>query len=99
MNKRTSAVWLLMMALASTAAVAKDKKIQIASDSSGLPAALVENIAATSAAMGVKEPLNISISGEGANRAAVVSGSSGASCKIKLSAGGSPTMMGVSGNK
>ncbi len=96
MNKHTGAVWLLMVALASTAAVAKDKKIQIASDSSGLPATLVENIAATSAAMGVKEPLHISSSGEGASRAAVVSGSTGTSCKIKLSAGDSPTIMGVS---
>lgn len=97
MNKRTGTVFLTVLSLAlSPMAVSKEKSINIAEDTSGLPAALSENLARTSLSMGVKEPVNIRSSNEGGNRYAVVSGSSSTSCKIKLSKDDQPKILGVS---
>ncbi len=93
MNKRTTTALLTMLVLAaSTGVQAKEKKINIKENSSGLPAALSDSIAQTSVSMGVKEPISISRSGD----SAVVSGSTGTVCRIKLSSGDNPNIMGIS---
>jgi hypothetical protein len=93
MNKRTTTALLTMLVLAASAGVqAKEKKINIKENSSGLPAALSDSIAQTSVSMGVKEPISISRSGD----SAVVSGSTGTVCRIKLSSGDNPNIMGIS---
>ena len=70
--------------------------VKIGNDSSGLPPELVQNLAQTSKSMGVKEPLNISTRSEGGVRYAVVSGTSGTTCRIKLSNGNPPAVLGLS---
>ena len=91
MNKRTTTALLTMLVLAASAGV-QEKKINIKENTSGLPAALSDSIAQTSVSMGVKEPLTISRSGD----SAVVSGSTSTSCRIKLSQGANPNIMGIS---
>lgn len=84
---------LVSTSLLLTQAWAND--VQIAADSSGLPADMVQNFAASAKSMGVKEPMNVSISNEG-GRYAVISGSSATTCRIKLSGSNPPAMLGIS---
>lgn len=60
--------------------VAKEKELNIASNTSGLSAETVNNIGRTALGMGVQEPLNISKSGDNAK----VAGSGSVVCTIKL---------------
>ena len=92
MQRKLTILMLAVLPLAS--AWAGD--VKIGNDSSGLPPELVQNLAQTSKSMGVKEPLNISTRNEGSVRYAVVSGTSGTTCRIKLSNGNPPTVLGLS---
>lgn len=95
MKKWIPVVWTLSALLASTAAVSKERDLNIQENSSGLPEQLVENIARSSVAMGVKEPLVIRSTNEGGVRYAVVSGASVTVCKVKLSADNPPKIQGL----
>lgn len=86
----------LMLALALPAAAWAADEVKIASDTSGLPAEMVQNIAHSSKSMGVKEPMNVSLKTENGTRYAVVSGSSATTCRVKLSNANPPTMLGLS---
>lgn len=93
MNIKTAALPLaLFLPVAAWAA----DEVKIAADTSGLPAAMVQNIAHSSKSMGVKEPMNVSIKTENGTRYAVITGSSSTSCRVKLSNGNPPTMLGLS---
>ncbi|OAM26889.1 MULTISPECIES: hypothetical protein [Eikenella] len=87
---------ILMLALLPIASAWAADSVKIANDSSGLPPDLVQNLAHTSKSMGVKEPMNVSVRSEGGARYAVVSGTSGTTCRIKLSNGNPPTILGLS---
>lgn len=83
-----------MMLMAATIAIsgsvlAKEKELDIVSNTSGLSAESTLNIAKTAIAMGVKEPLNISKSGNNAQ----VAGATSTICTIKLAG---ETIQGVS---
>lgn len=69
--------------------MAKEKELNIASNTSGLSAETTANIAKTAVAMGVKEPLIISKTGNDAK----VAGASSTLCTIKLAG---ETIQGVS---
>ena len=94
MKNQTPAV--LMLALLLPLAAQAADEVKDSSDTSGLPAAMVQNIAHSSKSMGVKEPMNISLKTENGTRYAVVSGSSATTCRIKLSNANPPTMLGLS---
>lgn len=78
--KKTSVAFLAMALAFSGSVLAKEKELNIASNSSGLSEELSLNIGRMAVGMGVKEPLIISKSGENAK----VSGSGSAVCTIKL---------------
>lgn len=91
--KKTFAVLLISAAVASPLALAKD--VNIAENSSGLPAAQVENIARAAMALGAKEPLVIKKSSDGVR----ISGSDSAVCQVKLSQDAEPKILNVSCKK
>ena len=92
MQRKLTVLMLALLPIASPWA----SDVKIGNDSSGLPPELVQNLAQTSKSMGVKEPMNISTRSEGGARYAVVSGTSGTTCRIKLSNGNPPTILGLS---
>ena len=92
MQRKLTVLMLALLPIAS--AWAGD--VKIGNDSSGLPPELVQNLTQTSKSMGVKEPMNISTRNEGGASYAVVSGASGTTCRIKLSNGNPPTILGLS---
>lgn len=91
--KKTFFAIIASAALVAAPAWASD--IQIAADTSGLPAEMVQNFAASAKSMGVKEPMKVAMSNEG-GRYAVISGSSATTCRIKLSGANPPAMLGIS---
>ena len=87
----TSAIALLV---ASPLAMAKDPTI--ASNSSGVKdAGFINSMASAASGMGAKEPLEISESNDGGKRVLVVAGSNGTTCRVPVSDGNSPKMMGI----
>lgn len=80
---------LILLMLLSMPAFAKEKALQIASNTTGLSAAFVENIGRTALAMGIKEPISLVKSADGV----IVSGSTATKCQIKLNG---EKIMGVS---
>ena len=92
MNKTTAILLTLAAIAASPMAMSKEKSINIKEDSSGLAAEQAENIARTTLAMGVKEPLVIRKNSGGVS----VSGSSATACNVKLSSDTPPKIQGVS---
>lgn len=83
---------LLTVFACAAAAPALAKDPNIASNTSSITQPLLNNIAASSIGAGVKEPLNISQSGG----QIVVQGSNATVCRIKVSEGNPPKMLGVS---
>ena len=87
----TSAIALLV---ASPLAMAKDPTI--ASNSSSVKdAGFINSMASAANGMGVKEPLTISESNDGGKRVLVVTGSNGTTCRVPVSDGNPPKMMGI----
>ena len=87
---------ILMLALLPVASAWAADNVKIAEDTSGLSPEMVQNLAHTSKSMGVKEPISITTRTEGGTRYAVVSGTSGTTCRIKLSNDNPPTILGLS---
>lgn len=93
MQKTQTAAWVLAFLLPLSAAAAD---VKIAADTSGLPSDMVANLAASAKSMGVQEPVSVSVSNEGGTRYAVITGTSAARCRAKLSNANPPTMLGLS---
>ncbi len=97
MNRKTFLTVSAALLLAMPVASAKEKEANIASDTSGIShAQFVNNIALAAIGMGVKEPLNISMSQESGKKVLTVSGSNSTRCRIPVSDGNPPTMNGIS---
>lgn len=87
--KKTYMMLIVAAVAISGSVLAKEKELDIASNTSGLSAETTASITKTAVAMGVKEPLNISKSGNDAK----VAGSGSTVCTIKLAG---ETIQGVS---
>ena len=87
----TSAIALLV---ASPLAMAKD--LAITSNSSSVKDAdFINSMASAANGMGAKEPLTISESNDGGKRVLVVAGSNGTTCRVPVSDGNPPKIMGI----
>ena len=80
--------------VASPLAMAKDPTIA-ANSSSVTDAGFITSMASAANGMGAKEPLNISETSEGGKRVLVVAGSNGTTCRVPVSDGNPPKMMGI----
>lgn len=88
--KRNQTVFALFAMTIAASALAKEP--EIASNSSSINQPLLNSIAASAIGAGAKEPLDISQNGN----QVIVQGSNGTACRIKISEGNPPKMLGVS---
>ena len=58
-------------------------------------AGFINSMASAANGMGAKEPLTISESNDGSKRVLVVAGSNGTTCRVPVSDGNPPKMMGI----
>ena len=88
---------MAMILLGTTWVHAKEKTPNIQANTSSLGnSALINNIALAATGMGAKEPLSISDTQLNGKRAVQVTGSNGTVCRVPISEGSEPQMMGIS---
>lgn len=97
MNKKNLAVMAMILLGATSWVHAKEKTPNIQANTSSLgDSALIDNIAVAATGMGAKEPLSISDTQSNGKRAVQVMGSNGTVCRVPISEGSEPQMMGIS---
>ncbi|MCG7656511.1 hypothetical protein [Wielerella bovis] len=96
--KKNILAWVTVAMLTAVPfASAKDKLPNIQTNTSNITNnAFINNVATAAMGMGVKEPLSISETQANGKRTLLVAGSNSTTCRINISEGDAPKMMGIS---